>query len=132
MARGVPVGGWCPRGRRAEDGPIPERYPLVETASPDYAERTRRNVLDADATLVLTRGRADAGTLLTGEVARASGKPLRAVVLGAEAEVEPVAYWLRARGVRVLNVAGPRESEAPGVYAEAYGFVQRLLAALGR
>src|SRR5690606_4861542 len=57
MVCGVPVGGWCPRGRRAEDGPIPARYPLAETASSDYAERTRRNVLDADATLVLTWGR---------------------------------------------------------------------------
>lgn len=130
MACGVPVGGWCPRGRRAEDGPIPERYPLVAMPSPDYADRTRRNVLGADATLVLTRGNPDDGTLLTVAVAQEVGKPLRAVTL--DADVEPVAGWLRAEGVRVLNVAGPRESTAPGIYAEAYGFMRRLLAELGR
>jgi len=32
MALGIPVGGWCPRGRRAEDGPIPAIYPLTETS----------------------------------------------------------------------------------------------------
>ena len=53
---GLPCGGWCPRGRRAEDGPIVAQYPLMETDSPDYQMRTRRNVEDADATLILTLG----------------------------------------------------------------------------
>lgn len=53
---GLPCGGWCPAGRRAEDGPIPARYPLTETAGADYVERTRRNVVEADATLVLCHG----------------------------------------------------------------------------
>jgi len=132
MVCGVPVGGWCPRGRRAEDGPIPARYPLAETASSDYAERTRRNVLDADATLVLTWGRPDDGTLLTIALAQEVGKPLHVVALGAGAMVGSVAEWLRTEGVRVLNVAGPRESTVPGVYAEALDFMRRLLAALGR
>ena len=127
MAAGVPVGGWCPRGRRAEDGPIPPRYPLRETPTEVYAERTAWNVRDADATLILTRGTPTGGTATTIEVARDLGKPLRIVDLAESDDVEPVAAWLRERGVGVLNVAGPRESTAPEVYDDAKRFVIRLL-----
>src|SRR5262245_55320595 len=78
---GLPCGGWCPRGRRAEDGPIPDHYPLRETRSPAYPVRTRWNVRDSDGTLILTRGRPDRGTLLTEELARDMGKPLLVVGL---------------------------------------------------
>lgn len=69
-ACGIAGGGFCPKGRRAEDGPIPPHYPLTELASADYPTRTRRNVHAADATLVLTRGRLRGGTLYTVQVAR--------------------------------------------------------------
>lgn len=131
MARGVAVGGWCPQGRRAEDGPLPARYPLTETGSAEYAERTLLNVREADATLVLTRDDPNDGTALTIETARALAKPLLVVDLGAGKEVAPVAAWLREEGVRVLNVAGPRESTVPGIYADARAFIDRLLDALG-
>lgn len=130
MAAGVPVGGWCPRSRRAEDGPIPDRYPLRETPTPEYAERTAWNVRDADATLILTRGMPTGGTATTIDVARDLGKPLRIVDLSESDEVKPAVAWLRARGVTVLNVAGPRESTAPGVYDDAKQFMARLLRAL--
>ena len=58
-------GGWVPAGRRAEDGPVDARYPLRETAAGDYETRTRLNVRDSDATLILTRGRPSGGTALT-------------------------------------------------------------------
>src|SRR5438309_682688 len=70
LACGVPCGGCCPQGRRAEDGPIAARYPLTETPSPDYPPRTERNVRDADATLILIKGMPSGGTALTIEVAR--------------------------------------------------------------
>ncbi len=127
LAAGVACGGWCPRGRRAEDGPIPDRYPLRETPTPAYAERTHWNVRDADATLVLTRGAPTGGTATTVEAARAFGKPLLVVDLAETNAVEPAADWLQANGVRVLNVAGPRERTAPGIYAEARDFVACLL-----
>src|SRR6516162_9418333 len=72
---GLPCGGWCPRGRRAEDGPIPERYPLKETPWDGYPQRTERNVRDSDGTLVLTLGQADRGTTLTIELAHKKRKP---------------------------------------------------------
>ncbi|MEP0546831.1 MAG: putative molybdenum carrier protein [Rhodothermales bacterium] len=131
LAAGVPVGGWCPLGRWAEDGPIPSRYPLRETPTPEVAERTRWNVRDADATLILTRGTPTGGTATTLEAVDALGKPRFVVDLAQMADVAPVAAWVRANGATVLNVAGPRESTAPGIYAEAHRFMTRLLRALG-
>ena len=126
LARGVAVGGWCPAGRWAENGPVPARYPLVETASADPAERTRLNVRDSDATLVVVRGGVEGGTALTVETARALGRPVL-VVPPRPARVGGVVAWLAEGGVAVLNVAGPRESEAPGVYAAARSFIGAVL-----
>jgi hypothetical protein len=126
QSAGVPIGGWCPKGRRAEDGPISPHYPLRETPTPEYAERTAWNVRDADATLVLTRGTPTGGTAATVEVARDLGKPFL-VVEPEDAEVATVIRWLSEHGATTLNVAGPRESTAPGVYADAKQFMTRLL-----
>ncbi|HSO82853.1 putative molybdenum carrier protein [Thiocapsa sp.] len=116
---GLPIGGWCPLARRAEDGPIPEHYPLRETPSADYAERTEWNVRDSDATLILHRGPMTGGTRLTAELARRLGKPLLARDLSAPIDVPAIADWLIANHVRVLNCAGPRESGAPGIGEES-------------
>src|SRR5262245_2006637 len=72
---GIPGGGWCPKGRRAEDGPIPDRYPLTETPSEHYPQRTEWNVRDADGTLVLIRGQPQRGSALTIAVAERLAKP---------------------------------------------------------
>ena len=66
---GIPHGGWCPKGRLAEDGAIAQQYQLTETELPDYAQRTEQNVLDADATLILCRGQPSGGTELTRRLA---------------------------------------------------------------
>ncbi len=66
---GFPCGGWCPSGRRAEDGPLKEIYPLKETPSKNYAQRTEWNVRDSDGTLVLHRGSLSGGTAFTIELA---------------------------------------------------------------
>lgn len=121
------VGGWCPKGRWAEDGRIPARYPLQETASADPAERTERNLRDSDATLVLCRGEPAGGTALTVTLARELGRPLRIVDLAGDAAHASVLAWLRAQGVAVLNIAGPRESQAPGIAREAASWVRDLL-----
>ena len=126
LARGVPVGGWCPAGRWAEDGPVPDRYPLRETGTADPAERTRLNVRDSDATLVLAPGPVAGGTALTVEAARALGRPVLVVPPRPDAVGGAVA-WVGRGGVAVLNVAGPRESEAPGVYDAALAFVGAVL-----
>lgn len=114
LAVGIPVGGWCPAGRWAEDGPLAEIYPLVETASSDPAERTRRNVEDADAVLVLAPLPVAGGTALALAHARALGLPVRIVdPFAPNATSSVVGFGAGA----TVNVVGPRESEAPGVYA---------------
>lgn len=123
----LPCGGWCPRGRRAEDGPIDPRYPLRETPSRDYAERTEWNVRDSDATLILHHGPLMGGTALTLALARRHRRPVLAVDVGAKADAAAVQAWLRDLRPRVLNVAGPRESRAPGIQAEAARFLRRVL-----
>ena len=139
LARGVPCGGWCPAGRRAEDGPIAERYSLTETVSQDYAERTLANVRDSDATLILAHrrfpGRCDAmsaGTRLTAEAAAKFDRPLFIAHLaagdsGARSHTD-ITDWIGDQKILVLNIAGPRESECPGIYAAAHGLLLKLFA----
>lgn len=118
LASGMDVGGWCPAGRWAEDGPIHARYPLRETPSADPAERTRRNVRDSDATLVLAPAPLAGGTALTVAIARDLGRPR--LILDPTSDSPDVAVdWLRQCAAETLNVAGPRESEVPGVYTSA-------------
>ena len=123
----VPCGGWCPKGRLAEDGPIPDRYPLKETTLPVYPQRTERNVRDSDGTLVLTIGRTKGGTALTLEMARRQKKPRLVINLHDHPEVKTVRKWILANQIQVLNVAGPRESENRGIYSKAVEFLRQLL-----
>jgi hypothetical protein len=128
---GIEHGGWCPLGRRAEDGAIPERYRLRETASDDYAERTGRNVVDSDGTVVFTVGEATGGSELTLRLAREHGRPRLHVDLGKTADeraAQDLREWLASVPVAVLNVAGSRESGAPGIGERVYRIVREALA----
>jgi len=125
---GLSCGGWCPRGRRAEDGTIPDRYPLKETSSAGYPQRTRCNVLDSDGTLLVTRGRPTGGTALTMKIVSATSKPHFVVDLSQQPNPDLVRAWCLAQQLRVLNVAGPRESECPGIYEQAAEFLRAILA----
>ena len=124
---GWPCGGWCPEGRRAEDGIISDRYPLEETYSNDYRQRTEWNVRDSDGTLILHKGPIEGGTALTGKLAADYGRPCLMVELGVHEDIGPVQQWLEANNIRILNVAGPRESKNPGITRRAALYVARLL-----
>ena len=124
---GLECGGWCPKGRRAEDGPIPERYPLTEADSDQYPPRTERNVRDADGTLIVTRGRPDRGTGLTLQLAKRYGKPFFVVDLDQDGKPGEVRSWLKRKRITILNVAGPRESSAKGIHAQAGQFLRKVL-----
>lgn len=116
MEAGLEVGGWCPAGRRAEDGRIPERYPLRETPSSEFTERTEWNVRDSDGTLVLFIGPLRGGTELAVKTAHRLGRPLLVVDLARGEDPAEVTRWISVFEIRTLNVAGPRESEARGIY----------------
>jgi hypothetical protein len=124
---GIPCGGWCPHGRKAEDGPIPARYPLQETPTDEYAQRTEWNVRDSDGTLVLTRGEPRGGTALTIAMARRQGKPCLILDLDGLCGVREIHEWVKAQQIRVLNVAGPRESDNPGICLQASDALRRIL-----
>lgn len=126
LAAGIPCGGWCPRGRRAEDGRIAPRYPLRETASGDYRSRTVLNVEDSELTLIVARGMLRGGTALTCRLADERGKPHLTVDLCGDPDPAEVARRLSGAGARVINVAGPRESQQPGIYDAAYAFLSRV------
>ena len=129
LTLGIAAGGWCPRGRRAEDGPIPPRYPLEETDSASYRSRTRRNVEDSDGTVILAWGALAGGTRFTAAYAERRGRPHAIVDLArwSDADVQRVRAWLAAHDIRTLNVAGPRASQAPGAYDAARMFMTALL-----
>lgn len=119
---GIPGGGFVPRDRKAEDGPLDSRYPVTELDSADYDERTRRNVLHAAATLILSVGPLTGGSALTLTTARRHDRPVLHVDLApvsAGAAAEQIRRWLGEVCPAILNVAGPRESTTPGIYARA-------------
>ena len=126
-ASGLETGGWCPKGRRAEDGAIPAAYSLDETETAEYEDRTRLNVRDSDATLIITRGPLAGGALKTAAEARKLGRPHRVADLDQAPDARVSARWIGETGARVLNVAGPRESEAPGIYDAAQAFLTAVL-----
>ena len=123
FALGLPHGGFCPRGRRAEDGPIPPHYPMEELESEDYAVRTERNIIEADATLILYRTRMTGGTLLTFNLAKKHFKPYRTIRLDRTYDIQSLLQWIQDTPVLTLNVAGPRASTDPEIYELAAAFL---------
>jgi hypothetical protein len=118
LANGLPHGGWCPRGRKAEDGRIPSRFRLKETRSFTYAVRTRWNVRDSDGLVIFSRRRRlMGGTRLAAEAARKLGKPWLHLtgLRDAVAAARRLAAFIQKHRIIVLNVAGPRASEEAGV-----------------
>lgn len=120
IARQIPHGGWCPAGRHAADGVLDARYQLRETESSGYRQRTKRNVLDADATLILYRGRLEGGSLLTRDLAMRHGKPLLLCDLHGPAQALLAAWqdWWESHPIAILNIAGPSEARNPGIYQQ--------------
>lgn len=130
---GFPCGGWCPRGRLAENGRIPAHYPLRETYSTEYALRTTWNVRDSDGTLILCWGEPFGGTAYTIQQARALGRPFRLESPDSpeESRLQGLKWWLQEEQICTLNVAGPREIAHQPIYQQARRFMHLLLSYLG-
>jgi hypothetical protein len=130
-AAGVPIGGWVPRGRWAEDGRVPDAFhEMRETLGADPADRTARNVMAADGTLLVSHGPPQGGSALTQATAERAGKPCLWIDLDVESAsaLARVQAWLVEHRVQVLNVAGPRASEDPTIYEAVFALVSALLA----
>lgn len=154
LATGLPTGGWCPLGRLAEDGTIPNHYPLTEAPSPEPAVRTEMNVIHSDGTLIITPAYAlTEGTLYTLQMTIKHQRPclltlikenntptaipttsnltvIRAthqqMLTPTKKITRKVIDWLRENNIHTLNVAGPRESKVPGIYRVAISFLSTL------
>ena len=119
---GIPHGGWIPKGRKTEDGRLPDEYRLLETTGIDYAQRTELNVVDSDGTLIISHGKLTGGSALTQELARKHRQPCLHIDLDYVSNskaVEIIGSWLDAREIKTLNVAGPRASKDPKIYEAA-------------
>ncbi len=133
LAAGIETGGWVPKGRKAEDGVIPDRYPnLRETPTEVYETRTRWNVRDADATLILSHGSLTGGSKFTETIAHETGRPVLHVDLARLSRDDAIAAirgWLAPIDGHTLNVAGPRASNDPAIYDETREIITNLLSA---
>lgn len=128
IAMGIGHGGWCPAGRLSEDGTVPSRYDLQETESAEYPVRTERNVIESDATLILYEGSLKGGTLLTRRICVRLGKPHLVVRMDRD-DISLARQWIAVHKPATLNVAGPRESTAPGIFHRAMEFLLKTLEA---
>jgi hypothetical protein len=137
----IPHGGWCPKGRRAEDGPIPETFDLIETASFNYAVRTEKNVVESDGTLILFREIITRGTGLTVKFAKRHNRPYLCVDLAkipdgdedineeaTEEASQEILDWLTRENINVLNVAGPRASTSPEINSQSHSLLLNTFA----
>lgn len=126
---GIPHGGWLPKGRKTEDGPLPRRYALQEIDSKNYKHRTEKNVVESDGTLIVAYGPLTGGTALTESLTIKHDRPCLMLDLEEISQaqaVEAAQKWLRNEQIAILNVAGPRASGEPRIY-EA---VKKLLLAI--
>ena len=126
LAAGTACGGWCPQGRRSEEGPIAPMYPVVELAGAGYVERTLQNVLDSDATAIIYNGVLEGGTDLTRTYCEQHARPhvlIDAAALSDDQAVTVLVNFVSGNKLRVLNVAGPRASKWP----EAFGYAKSVV-----
>ena len=115
----VPHGGWIPKGRKTEDGGLPEKYHLKEMPTGSYAARTEQNVIDSDGTLIVSHGKLNGGSAMTRQLAKKHNRPWMHVDLDKTNSFKAamdVTSWVMENRVKVLNVAGPKASKDPGIY----------------
>jgi hypothetical protein len=138
----IPTGGWVPKGWLTELGPSPTlaRFGLVQHSSPDYPPRTKSNIKDADATIIIA-DTLDRGSGLTQRLCAQVGRPCRVVhpqvinkLQGTMVDI--TAFWLfnvtKPRGAVIVNIAGNRESKAPGIEKLATAFLVKVFKAFNK
>ena len=121
-------GGWVPKGRKTEDGTLPEKYQLQEMPTPDYSKRTKQNVLDSDGTLIVSHGFLTGGSALTEFLAEEHNKPYLHIdlnLLSMQEAAQIINQWIQSYKLKVLNVAGPRASKDPKIYQAIMNLLEK-------
>jgi hypothetical protein len=125
----ISYGGWAPKGRKSEDGSIPEIYQLQEMPTSDYSKRTEQNILDSDGTLIVSHGILTGGSALTEFFADQHKKPCIHVDLG-KLSLKDAAIiinsWIEDNNVKVLNIAGPRAGKDPEIYKATFNLLETI------
>ena len=119
IKQNIPCGGWVPKGRKTEDGTLPEKYKLQEMPTGEYAKRTEQNILDSDGTLIVSHEYLTGGSALTEFLAEKHKKPCVHIDLNKLNQKEAafiIGKWLQTNKIEVLNVAGPRAGKDPKIY----------------
>jgi len=127
---GIPHGGWIPKGRITEKGPLPEKYRLQEMPTDSYQKRTEQNVIDSDGTLIVARGKLTGGTDYTRQMTLKHKKQLLGIDLDQTDlynAASLVASWIKLRRIEILNVAGPRASKDRQIYSDVINILERAI-----
>jgi hypothetical protein len=128
---GVSCGGYCPLGRKAEDGTVPEKYPLKTLPTARYRDRTLKNLLEAEATVIFFNKAMRGGTRLTAQMCRENAKQFISIDadrLDQHKAADLVRNFIDTHHLCSINVAGPRKSQWPGGYDYAYRVLRTVLA----
>ena len=124
---GIPHGGWIPKGRITEEGPLPERYRMQEMPTESDSDRTEKNVSDSDGTLIICRGQPTGGSDYTREMALKHKKQLLHVDLNQTSSFDAaslISSWIKLYQIKTLNVAGPSASKDPNVYVDVFRILE--------
>ncbi len=126
----IPHGGWIPKGRLTENGPLPLKYTLMEMKSTDYRERTKQNIQDSHGTVIISRGKLTGGSKLTRNHAKLIDRPNIYIDLISTEDFEASIFlksFILENQIEILNVAGPRLSHDPGIYADVKMLLEAVL-----
>ena len=119
----IPHGGWIPKGRITEEGPLPDKYQLQEMPTASYPARTEQNVIDSDGTLIFSRGKPTGGTDYTRQMVLKNKRQLLHIDLNLTPSYDAahlLSSWIDLQHVKILNVAGPRASKDPAIYNDVF------------
>ena len=128
IKRNIPHGGWLPKGRKTEDGKLPETYQLQELPTGAYSKRTKKNIQESEGTLIISHGFLTGGSALTQFLAEDLEKPYLHIDLNLSSVHESaliINKWIQRHGIRVLNIAGPRSSKDPKIYEATMKLLER-------
>lgn len=126
---GIPHGGWVPKGRKTENGPLPDKYTMKEMPTSSYPERTEQNVIDSDGTLIISRGSLTEGSEYTRKMAMKHNRPWLHIDLTKHLKfhaAELIITWMVENKVSVLNVAGPRATKDPEIYVDVLNLIESV------